>query len=266
MPQLSKNDRVLAQRALNEMTNSELKADGVFGPQTQQAVAKLRRQYAMPAGTEIDDNTWAVLNAHINERFVRDADIVDAAKALGVVPSIVFAIYQVEGMGVGSLPDARPIILFERHKFYQYVKTRLGVRQAEEWKGKYPNLCHPTWSQDAYKGEKGEWTRLEQARTLDATCALMSASWGMFQIMGFNYALAGYQDVQSFVEDMIASEKNHLKALLMFIRNQPNFFNALKARNYTQIARLYNGAAYATHGYHTRLKSADERNLQYNNL
>ena len=78
--------------------------------------------------------------------------------------------------------------------------------------------------------------------------------------------LAGYQDVQSFVEDMIVSEKNHLKALLMFIRNQPNFFNALKARNYAQIARLYNGPAYATHGYHTRLKSADERNLQYNNL
>lgn len=265
MTELSKNDRVLAQRALNEITGSRLRADGVFGPQTQQAISALRRQYAMPVGTTFDDNVWAILNAHIADRFVREEDIIAAARAMDVMPSIVFAIYQVEGMGVGSLPDARPVVLFERHKFYQYVKARLGVRQADEWKAKFPNLCHPTWSQDAYKGEEGEWARLDQARTLDATCALMSASWGMFQIMGFNFALAGYDDVQSFVEAMIATEKNHLKALLMFIKNQPNFFAALKSRNYNQIARLYNGAAYATHGYHLRLKAADELNLQYNN-
>lgn len=265
MPELSKNDRVLAQRALNEITSSQLNTDGVFGPMTKRAIAKLCQQYAMPVVEEINDNVWAILSAHIADRFIRNDDIIAAARSVGVLPSIVFALYQVESIGVGSLPDGRPVILFERHKFYQFVKSRLGERTAEEWKSKYPNLCHPTWSQSAYKGEEGEWTRLEQARTLDATCALMSASWGLFQIMGFNFALAGYKDVQSFVEAMIASERNHLNAVVMFIKNQPAFFNALKSRDYNTIARLYNGPAYATHGYHTRLRNADQLNLQFNN-
>lgn len=265
MPELTKSDRLLAQRALNELLGIDLKADGVFGPKTQTAVSQFRMRNGMPAGTEIDDGVWALLDSHITRRFVRNSDIVSAARSVGVLPSIVFAIYQVEGMGVGSLPDSRPLILFERHKFYQYVKDRLGARTAEEWKNKYPNICHPTWSQAAYKGEQGEWDRMQQARLLDATCALMSASWGMFQIMGFNFALAGYSDVQSFVEAMFETEQNHLTALLSFIKNQPGFYTALKSRNYNRIAELYNGAAYAKHGYHIRLKAADEANLFFNN-
>lgn len=265
-PTLSKNDRMLAQRALNELTSAGLKADGVFGPKTGDAVISLRRKHNLPISAEIDNAVWEILNAHINVRFVRDEDIVAAAKAVGVRPSIIFAIYQVEGMGVGSLPDGRPILLFERHKFYQFAKARLGERQAEDWKNKYPNLCHPTWSQSAYQGEAGEWTRMEKARTLDATCALMSASWGMFQIMGFNFALAGYKDVQTFAQDMILTEKNHLKAVIMFIKNQPKIFEAMKNSDYATLARLYNGPSYATHGYHTRLRAADEANLQFNNI
>lgn len=264
MIEISKSDRRLVQRTLNETLKINLKADGVFGPKTSEAVRALKLKFNLGAGDDIDEKTWRFMDVYISKRFVRESDIVSAARAIGVMPSMVFAIYQVEGLGTGSLPDGRPLILFERHKFYQYVSARLGRNTAEEWKAKYPNICHPTWSQAAYKGYEGEWDRMQTARLLDGTCALMSASWGMFQIMGFNFALADYKDVQSFTNAMFVTEQNHLNALLAFIKNQRPFYEALKARNYNRVAELYNGAAYAKHGYHTRLRNADEANLSFN--
>ena len=38
--------------------------------------------------------------------------------------------------------------------------------------------------------------------TIDEECALLATSWGIYQIMGFNYSVAGYRDVEDFVTAM----------------------------------------------------------------
>lgn len=56
------------------------------------------------------------------------------------------------------------------------------------------------------RGPKTEFAQLEKARTIHEEAALRSASWGLFQIMGFNYAAAGFETVIEFVAAMETGE------------------------------------------------------------
>ena len=44
------------------------------------------------------------------------------------------------------------------------------------------------WTKSHYKGDMGEYERLKKALAIHEKAAACSASWGLFQIMGFNYA------------------------------------------------------------------------------
>ncbi|MCH5720872.1 N-acetylmuramidase domain-containing protein [Niabella hibiscisoli] len=61
--------------------------------------------------------------------------------------------------------------------------------------------------------------RLHKAAWLNRNAALMSASWGRFQVMGYNYALAGYYSLQDFVSAMYKSEGEHLLAFVQYLKN-----------------------------------------------
>ena len=58
------------------------------------------------------------------------------------------------------------------------------------------------WDKSKYLGGVHEYKRLELAKEIDEECALKSASWGMFQIMGFNHLYCGCKDVFEFVKKM----------------------------------------------------------------
>ena len=51
----------------------------------------------------------------------------------------------------------------------------------------------------------------------DRTAALQSCSWGIGQIMGENFALAGFADVEQMVAAMSASEDQQLVAMANFL-------------------------------------------------
>lgn len=51
-----------------------------------------------------------------------------------------------------------------------------------------------------------EYERLEQARKINRETVDASASCGMFQIMGFNYAACGEVNIESFMQSMCESE------------------------------------------------------------
>ena len=52
---------------------------------------------------------------------------------------------------------------------------------------------------------------------LDSSAALASTSWGIGQIMGFNYAAAGYSSVEEMVAQLCLNEDNQLQAMARFI-------------------------------------------------
>ena len=101
----------------------------------------------------------------------------------------------------------------------------------------------------------GEYDRLEQARRINREAADASASWGMFQIMGFNYAACGEKSVESFVNAMCESELKQLLLSARFIQ-QAGMQRALQAKDWAGFAKRYNGPAYAQNSYDRKLAMA----------
>ncbi|MHB8770674.1 MAG: N-acetylmuramidase domain-containing protein [Syntrophales bacterium] len=164
---------------------------------------------------------------------------------LGVSQPEVWALLTVETRGVGFLPDRRPQILFERHVFHRLTK------------GKHDTVDSNISSSlpGGYVGGQGEYPRLEQAMKLDREAALQSASWGIGQVMGFNYKAAGFASVDAMVTDMVRDENAQLLAIANFIKGN-NLASALQLQNWVSFARGYNGKDFKKNEYDTRLAAA----------
>src|SRR5215469_11061071 len=124
------------------------------------------------------------------------------ASNLSVYGAEIWTVLAVETSGCGFLSDRRPQVLFERHIF-----LRLTNGQYEDGD-----------ISDAVPGGYGprgtpQYDRLALAMRKDRSAALQSASWGIGQIMGMNYARAGFGDVEAMVDAMIESEDRQLGAM-----------------------------------------------------
>jgi hypothetical protein len=183
------------------------------------------------------------------------ADFERAAAALGpgVSTAMVRAFAHVESGGKNGFgSDGRPVIAFEGHIFRKYTH--------KAYDKKYPLLSYP-YTQKAgaewktnNKDQVAAWATLESAMALDEDAALMACSWGMFQVMGFNYADCGYKSVQSFVAAMRAGEKGQLEAFVGFCKKRNALVTALREMDYVQMATIYNGKDYGD--YDKRIEKA----------
>jgi hypothetical protein len=100
--------------------------------------------------------------------------------------------------------------------------------------------------------------RVARAAALDRSAALRAASWGRFQIMGFNAVLCGYPDVETFVAGMADDEGAQLDAFVAFVRSM-RLDAALRAQDWAEFARGYNGLGYRRNRYVEKLASAYRR-------
>jgi len=158
----------------------------------------------------------------------------------------IWCVLHVETSGCGFLPDRRPQILFERHKFSDQTNHRFDAP--------YPNISNPTPGGYSRSGAE-EYDRLEQAIGLDRLAALSSASWGIGQIMGFNAAAAGFPNVEAMVAAMLESEDNQLLAVARFLKKK-ELEGALRTHDWASFARGYNGENFAENGYDKKLQAA----------
>jgi hypothetical protein len=177
-----------------------------------------------------------------------EADFNSAAAALDVEVAVIKAVTEVESRGSGFNPDGSPITLFEGHVFSRYTKGKFDASN--------PTLSYPRWTRQFYgKNWQAEQLRLQQAMALDRQAALMSASWGLFQIMGFNFALAGHKTLQSFVNAMYRSEGAQLDAFVQYII-QTSLGDELRDKRFADFARKYNGPDYKKNQYDVKLNRA----------
>jgi hypothetical protein len=176
---------------------------------------------------------------------LRDRDFAHAARDLGCTVAVVRAVAQVESAGGGFLADGRPKILFERHVFH--ARTG-GVHSNFQ-----PAISSPR--RGGYLGGAREYERLRAAIALDRKAALQSASWGKFQVMGFNFAAAGHGDVERFVGAMVSGEPAQLQAFVALIK-RCKLQDKLIRRDWSGFARGYNGSAFAQNAYDRKLAEA----------
>ena len=148
---------------------------------------------------------------------------------------------------------ALPKILFEAHHFDKNTGGR--------FRDAYPNLSSARWNKSLYIGGPAEWERLWRAMSLDKEAALKSASVGTFQIMGFNYKLAGFDSVQDFWDaHMQGGAAAHMAAFISFLINGGHAKALAQVTGNPEtcraIASRYNGAAYADNNYHVKIAKA----------
>lgn len=177
------------------------------------------------------------------------ADFTTAALLLGTDEASVRTVAEVEANGGGFLTTGEPKILFERHWMYKLLKKKgLSIKDVPV------NIANS--KPGGYLGGFKEHGRLQKATTYDRECALQSASWGMFQIMGFNYAACGFKSIQEFINAMYHSEGSQLLAFVNFIKNDRRMLAALKAKDWASFAKYYNGPNYAINKYDVKLANA----------
>lgn len=183
-----------------------------------------------------------------------------AAGVLGVEVAVIKAITEVEAPKGGFLKGTdRPTILFEGHKFWERLEAH-GI-DPELYQEGNEDVLYPTWTREHYKGGIREHLRLEKASKIHLPAALESASWGKFQVMGFNWKSLGYASIQTFVNKMYEGEGAHLEAFVRYVK-----FNGLaeylRTHDWAGFARRYNGKGYKANAYDTKLAATYEKYKQ----
>lgn len=183
-----------------------------------------------------------------------EVDFKEAAKILKCDVPAIKAVAEVESSGDGFLSDGRIKVLFEGHWFFKYTDGKYATS--------HPTICFPKWTKEHYtKGANddvrgaGELARLQTAMGLDKKGALLSASYGKFQIMGFNFAICGFTTIESFYQDMLKNELEHLKAFCGYI-NGNALDRALREHDWAALAYGYNGKDYRHNRYDEKLANA----------
>jgi hypothetical protein len=193
------------------------------------------------------------ISTTLDQTRIVEEDYVDASIYLGCEIAAIKAVDTVESGGSGFLPDGKLKCLFEGHIFYRYTKGKFAASN--------PDICYQQWTSKFYtKGTTqergdGELARLQRAIKLDRKAALMSASYGRYQIMGFNSALCGYKDVEAFYTDMQGDETMHLEAFVNYVEHA-GLKDKLIARDWAAFAKGYNGPDYAKNQYDVKLAAA----------
>lgn len=204
----------------------------------------------------------------VEPRKLTEADYVHAASVLSprANAKLVKAVMKIESNG-GWFEDIRadildldgpggfidgdmPKILFEAHWFDRLTGGR--------YRKSHPNISSAKWNRALYVGGAAEYRRLHVAMELDREAALKSASWGLFQIMGFNHVAAGHATVEDFVAAMKRSEAEQLLAFVNFVKSKGLVDEMLKIMDGDgrPFAAAYNGPGYEANNYHTKLVAA----------
>lgn len=182
--------------------------------------------------------------------------IAEIARQNGIQPAALLAVKLIEsGQRSGFLDSGNPQVLFEGHIFYKLLIQNRKDLKISELMAKNKNIIYPKWTKIYYNGGEGEWQRLMKARQIDKNLADQSASWGMFQIMGFNFKTTGCKSIEEFVEKMCSGPEAQLQLTVNFIKKN-GMDKLLNQHQWAKFAKGYNGSGYAANKYDVKLQAA----------
>jgi hypothetical protein len=171
----------------------------------------------------------------------------------GIPRAALLAVWMVE---CGGLPftRGRPVLRFEPHVFF----ARWGEQNPQAFDrhfqyGGRNGIEGKRWEQHRFReSEREDWARFHgdqskeyralavAAKLADEDTACLCASFGGPQIMGFNYAAAGYGSAAAMRRAFARSERWQVLAFLDFCAAK-DIIGHLKARDWLSFASVYNG-------------------------
>lgn len=250
-----------------KMAGQRVMTDGDFGPGTLVAVQQFQKQAGIPPSGAIDVATEAALLKATEvqrAKMIRDEDLRAGAQKAGVAPEALMAVRDVESLGHGFLPSGKAVILFEGHVFWRML-AKAGAIPARYLAGNEDILQekfiagNPLYKQDQH-------ARLEKAAALSipgvdvSSLAHQSASWGLFQIMGFHFNRLGYASVHDFCKAMNSAEKDQFDIFMRFLQAE-NILDDLRNLRWANFALRYNGKEYAANKYDVRLAAFYKKHI-----
>lgn len=145
---------------------------------------------------------------------------------------ILGAILMKESNQMGFYPENGKIkSRFEKHIFIGFKNVLQGLKK------RHPQL----------PGLDPQWIKKHTEEQL----VFLSTSYGMAQIMGWQYPLLNYDNVEDMIDAWADSEEIQIRDFCLFcVRyNSGAFLTALKLLNFQSIAMQYNGRGYAQNNY-----------------
>ncbi|MCM8620203.1 MAG: TIGR02594 family protein [Candidatus Accumulibacter sp.] len=259
-----------------------VEVDGIFGKETEDALLAFQKTNRLPQTGVADPATWHYLLLQSQEgqssppysSGTAPLSFDEISKAIAdtkVELAAVVAVLKVESSGRGFV-GGNPLVRLEGHKLWAFAKE-LGIDPAR-WISEGAGLLHPERTGKYNRTGQAEWDRLVQARALcekmlrqevppnslgvvkPEHLADISASWGLFQIMGFNWRRCGVESVENFVRRMQTSEAEQLNLFFGYLKGCEGAFEALVNLEWATFAKLYNGPAFRENSYDTKLERA----------
>lgn len=256
-------DTVLLEVYLNELGYLP-RVNGKLGSETTDAIKRFQREHDLVLDGIAGEKTWTKLfascpelTATIAAKWLSRADLQSTSSALDLPVATVRAVYKVESNGSGFW-GLRPKILFEGHVFWRRLEVK-GKSPVALQNG-FEDVLYPKWDRTKYVGGPAEYGRLERARQIDSSAAFESASWGLFQIMGYHAPRLGYGDVERFVHEMTEREGTQLEAFGRYVTHArfdgQTLLRWLKVQDWAKFAEGYNGPGFRTNQYDVKLRLA----------
>jgi hypothetical protein len=183
-----------------------------------------------------------------------EKDFCEMSQQLGVEVAALKSVVEVECSSRGGfLADGRPRILFEGHIFWKRLQER-GI-DPQKLAPLHPTILYPRWERTHYRGSTGEWERFAEAAAISPEAAVESASWGLFQIMGFHWRTCGCGSAKEFRRRMELSEREQMELAMNFLE-KTGIVKWLKTKDWCNFALRYNGSGYRANRYDSRLEAA----------
>lgn len=170
-----------------------------------------------------------------------EIDFKDAAEKIGCDVATIRAVTAVESNGNGFDADGRIILRFEGHIFQRLTKGKFNKSN--------PNVSYPFSIQ---RSKPHGYSAFNEAFALDQNAAMESTSYGMFQPMGFNHELCGFETVAEMVDYLKQGERFQLLVFVEFVKRR-GLVSALQTKNWAKFAFGYNGSAYRVNRYDVKL-------------
>lgn len=169
-------------------------------------------------------------------------EIKELAESVHIEPAALMAVIRVEGSGKGyDHATGKILIQFEPYHFQRYTGKRIA---------------------NGVEHQAAEWKAFNEAWKIDKESTMLSTSWGMLQVMGFNHKACGFQIVDNMVDSFKESELNQVKGALNFIKGSSVMFKALQSKDWATFAYGYNGKLFKKFNYDNRLKDAFEESKE----
>ncbi len=160
---------------------------------------------------------------------------------IDVKPAAIRALAILESDEKPFTPGGKPVVRFEKR---HWRRNRRASRAAL----RFDSAPNPI-DLDA------RWAQFEAMRAVQETPAILAHSFGMFQIMGFNYIGCLCADPVAFLRAMETVD-GQFDLLKYLIQGSPDLLAALRRQDAPAVAKHFNGTNYAANQYDVRFASA----------